>query len=86
MTTSSGLGDGCHVVRKMVPGDLLTSSSLDNGCQANVYVSPSGCNQVAWIHESFGGQFECCYLEVQMCIQALMQDWKVKKALSSQAS
>lgn len=25
---------------------MTTSSGLDDGCQANVYVSPSGCNQV----------------------------------------
>lgn len=70
---------------RWAPGGLVSPGDLDNGCQVDGYVSPPGVNQVAWIRESFRWYLEG-YLEVQMHNQALLQEWKVQKSLSSQAS
>lgn len=33
--------DGCQVVWTTVPGDLVSFSGLANGCQVDIYMSPS---------------------------------------------
>lgn len=45
----------CQAVRMIGAGGLACPGGLDNGCQVNVYMSPSGGKQVAWIHEYFRG-------------------------------